>query len=169
MSTGGTKTKVKGSSSTSIWPSPTISSRLDSKVREVKSEEQKKVTPRPAPIIPKLSISNVSAEQKAVDNVPLSNFNIAINSESKSADDNSSSDNLIGNVNDSSSMSVSLQIMNSDPHPIPPNNNNDNHKSNASNVSNDQFELLQQSITGLAQLLHVKMDHVNNNMDQLSS
>ena len=136
MSTGGTKTKVKGSSSTSIWPSPTTSSRLDSKVREVKSEEQKKVTPRPAPTIPKLSmsISNVSAEQKAVDNVPLSNFNIAINSESKSADDISSSDNLIGNVNDSSSMSVSLQIMNSDPHPIPPNNDTDNNNSNTRNV-----------------------------------
>ena len=169
MSTGA-KTKVKGSSSTSIWPStPTLGS--DKKVREIKSaEEQKKVSARSAPsLVPKLSISNVSAEQKAVDNVPLSNFNIAINSESKSADDNSSSDNLIGNVNDNASMSVSLQVMNSDPHPIPPNNNNDNHNSNASNVSDDKFELLQQSINGLAQLLHVKMDHVNNNMDQLSS
>ena len=68
MSTGA-KTKVKGSSSTSIWPStPTLGS--DKNVREIKSaEEQKKVSARSATTIPKLSmsISNVSAEQKAVD------------------------------------------------------------------------------------------------------
>ena len=169
MSTGSKTKGIKGNSTTSIWPSPV--KRSDSKsVREVKSEERKttnliSAAPPASILIPK-NAANIS-EQKTVINVPVSNFNMAINSESKSSDDNNSLDNLIDNVSNNNLMSASLQPVNSDPHPLPPNDNNNN--SNAINVSNDKLELLQQAIIGLSQKLDDKIDHISNEVGQLSN